>query len=87
VIAATITLLLWRGGRTITAVGAVAGLGVVPLYVAYLNRGGPGNVCSTSASGQSCTTEWSPWPWLGAGVLLITARVAAFVLLRSRIRS
>jgi hypothetical protein len=85
VIVATVALLTWRKGRTIAAVGVVAGLGLVPLYVAYLNRGGPGNVCSTSAGGQSCSTEWSPWPWLAAGLLLIALGVGAFVLLRSRI--
>jgi hypothetical protein len=85
VIAATITLLRWRGGRTVTAVGVISGLGLVPLYVAYLNRGGPGDVCSTSTGGQICITEWSPWPWFTAGVALIALGVAAFALLRSRL--
>jgi len=85
VIAATVTLLRWRGGRTVTAVGVISGLGLVPLYVAYLNRGGPGDVCSSAAAGQICTTEGSPWPWFAAGVALIIAGVAAFALLRSRI--
>jgi hypothetical protein len=83
--AAAIALLAWRGGRTVTAVGVIAGLGLVPLYVAYLNRGGPGSVCSASTAGQACTDEWSPWPWLAAGTVLIVLGVGAFALLRSRI--
>jgi hypothetical protein len=85
VIAALIALLVWPGGRTIAALGTVSGLGLVPLAVAYLNRGGPGDVCTTSASGQSCTTEWSPWPWLGAGLALVALGAVAFGLLRARL--
>ena len=85
VLAALIALLLWPGGRTVAALGAVSGLGLVPLFVAYLNRGGPGNVCTTTATSQSCTTEWSPWPWLGAGLALVALGAVAFGLLRARL--
>jgi hypothetical protein len=82
VLAATAGLLLWPGSRTVAAVGVLSGLGLVPLYIAFLNRGGPGDVCSTSAGGQSCTTEWSPWPWLIAGVLLVCGGGFLFAWLR-----
>ena len=85
VIAALVTLLLWPGSRTSAALGLISGLGLVPLVVAYLNRGGPGEVCTTSATSQSCTTEWSPWPWLGAGLALVTLGAVAFALLRARL--
>ncbi|WP_042372208.1 hypothetical protein [Streptacidiphilus neutrinimicus] len=52
--------------------GLVAGAGVLPLVVAWLNRSGPGNVCS----GNACTEEWSPWPWLAAGVVLLAVGTA-----------
>ena len=81
VIAAAVFLLRWPRSRTTAMFGAASGLGLVLLYVAYLNRGGPGDVCSTTASGQSCVTEWSPWPWLAAGIALFAFGVAAFVLL------
>jgi hypothetical protein len=58
----------------------------MPLLVAYLNRGGPGNVCTTTATSQSCTTEWSPWPWLAAGLLLVAAGAVTFAWLRARLR-
>jgi hypothetical protein len=82
VIAVAAGLLAWGGSRTIAAVGLLSGLGLVPLYIAFLNRGGPGDVCSYSAGGQSCTTEWSPWPWLIAGVLLVAGGAALFAWLR-----
>jgi hypothetical protein len=53
--------------------GIVSGLGLPLLYVAFLNRSGPGTVCTTTLTGQSCVDEWSPWPWLLAGVLLVVA--------------
>ena len=82
VLAAMTGLLIWRGSRNVAAVGVVSGLGLVPLYVAFLNRGGPGDVCSSSSAGQSCTTEWSPWPWLIAGILLVGGGGLLFAWLR-----
>jgi hypothetical protein len=32
--------------------------------------------------GQQCVEKWSPWPWLVSGLLLVTAGVALFGLLR-----
>jgi hypothetical protein len=82
VTAATMGLLGWPGSRTVAVVGVVSGLGLVPLYIAFLNRGGPGDVCTSSASGQSCISEWSPWPWFVAGVLLVCAGAILFTRLR-----
>jgi hypothetical protein len=80
---ATITALLalrWRAGRR-GLTGIISGLGAPLLYVAWLNRDGPGEVCRTLASGgQSCTDEWSPWPWLVAGAFFVLAGVVAFEL-------
>jgi hypothetical protein len=59
--------------------GLISGLGVPLLYVAYLNRAGPGTICTTVTGGQECNDEWSPWPWLAVGVILLVFGVAAFV--------
>jgi hypothetical protein len=59
--------------------GVISGLGLPLLYIAYLNRDGPGTVCRAFAGGESCTDEWSPWPWLGIGALLVLGGVAVFV--------
>jgi hypothetical protein len=59
--------------------GLISGLGVPLLYVAYVNRAGPGSICTAVAGGQECNDEWSPWPWLAVGVILLVLGVAAFV--------
>ena len=71
----------YAGGR-LAAPGLLAGAGLLPLYVGYLNRGGPGMVCTTTPTGGSCVQEWSPWPWVAAGLCLIAAGVAIGVLRR-----
>jgi hypothetical protein len=65
-----------RGGLP----GLVAGIALPLFYVAALNRGGPGMICSSidGGSGTMCTEETSPWPWLAAGVLLLTLGTVAF---------
>jgi MYXO-CTERM domain-containing protein len=60
--------------------GLISGLGIPLLYVAYLNRAGPGTICTMiTGGGQDCTDEWSPWPWLAAGVVLLVLGAAAFI--------
>ncbi len=64
--------------------GLVSGLGLPFLLVAYFIRNGPGDVCNTSATGSSCTQEWSPWPWLTIGAALVVLGVVVFVTTRHR---
>ena len=45
------------------------------LVLAFLNRHGPGMVCG----GTKCEQQFSPWPWLIAGVLFVL--LGAFPLL------
>jgi hypothetical protein len=74
---AVLTAVLARsaGGR-LAGPGLLAGAGLIPIYVAYLNRGGPGMVCTTVPSGGSCVQEWSPWPFVAAGLCLVGAGIA-----------
>jgi hypothetical protein len=83
-VAAGAVLLIWRRSRNGSAVGLLSGVGIVPLYVGYLNRDGPGNVCHTIAGGQECVGEWSPVPWLVLGGLLAACGCALFLWLRAR---
>lgn len=70
--------------------GVVSGVGIPLLYVAYLNRSGPGTVCTTTTGlggqpvGQSCVDESSPWPWLAVAAILLALGVAAFLALQRR---
>jgi hypothetical protein len=67
-----------------SAVGVVAGFGMPFLLLAYFNRSGPGNVCTTTATSQECTQEWTPWPFLAIGLLIVAGSIALFQWQRSR---
>jgi hypothetical protein len=74
------TLLLVRRRQATSGLpGLISGLAVPVLYVAYLNRAGPGTICTTVTGGQACNDEWSPWPWLAVGVILFVFGLAAFI--------
>jgi hypothetical protein len=67
-------LLLWRVGFGWAAAGMISGAGLPVLYVAWLNRQGPGEVCTRTARSLSCEDEWSPWPFVVAGVVVYVRR-------------
>jgi hypothetical protein len=66
--------------------GLLSGLGIPLLYVSYLNRKGPGTVCSYESGGQSCSGESDPWIWFGIGMSMLIAGALLFMLRRSHRR-
>ncbi|MFF1542614.1 hypothetical protein [Streptomyces sp. NPDC058291] len=76
-------VLLWRSPRR-TIVGLLAGPAVPLVYIAYLNRGGPGNVCRAAAGGQTCVDEYAPVPFLVGAAVFSCAGVLMFIALRHR---
>ncbi|MDN5766487.1 MAG: hypothetical protein L0H96_12270 [Humibacillus sp.] len=76
-VVATVALGLSKRARA-GVPGLVSGLAVPLFYVAYLNRSGPGQVCTTTAEVTSCVEQWSPWGWIAAGVVLLVAGAALF---------
>ena len=66
------------------SLGLVGGLAVAPLWIAWLNRDGPGDVCTTTATTQSCAEQWSPWPFAVVGVALVVACVLLIRRARNR---
>jgi hypothetical protein len=79
-----IGFLLWRVDFGWAMAGMVSGAGLPVLYVAWLNRDGPGEVCTRTATQVTCSDRWSPWPFVVVGVLLLAGGVVAFA--RNRFR-
>ena len=66
--------------RSLAVTAILAGLALPLFYVAWLNRDGPGMVCTTTATGGSCGEQWDPWPWAIAGAVLVALSVGLTVL-------
>lgn len=62
-----------RASRSSAVLSGLIGVGAVTLYIAWLNRGGPGTVCETHRGSVNCVEQWSPWPFVIVGVALVLA--------------
>jgi hypothetical protein len=76
--------LLWALELGWGMAGIISGAGLPVLYVGWLNRGGPGQVCTSTATGSECTDAWSPWPFVVVAVLLLVTGMVVFVRQRGR---
>jgi hypothetical protein len=65
------------------AYGALIGVGVLLLFVAYVNREGPGTTCWQHGTTMGCGEHLNPLPWLALGLAFI---VGGFVAQRLRRR-
>lgn len=65
--------------------GVVTGMGLPLLFVAWLNRDGPGYVCRPIKTGETCDEQWSPWPFYLPGVVLVVGGIVWFVRRRARV--
>jgi len=72
------------GGTNSSLIGAAAGAGVWPLVIGFLNIDGPGTSCHTTGGGQTCTEEWSPWPFWAVGIALLILAPVVFEVSRRR---
>jgi len=64
-----------------SAYGALIGVGLLLLFVAWLNREGPGTTCWEHGKSMGCGEHLNPLPWLLLGVAFI---VGGFVAHRLR---
>jgi hypothetical protein len=63
-----------RHGRR-SWVGLFAGVGLVSLFVAYVQRDGPGTTCWHTAAAGGCAQHLDPVPWLIVGMLLFAGAI------------
>ncbi len=82
-VVATIVLAT-RAGNRVGLPGLVSGLSLPLFFVAFLDRSGPGTFCTTTATSQSCSDEWSPWPWLVIGIVLLVGGCVLFAMANRR---
>lgn len=64
-----------RRGRSTP--GFVTGAGLPLLWVAYVQREGPGTVCWHTATGTGCNQYLNPLPWLIIGIALVLTGLIA----------
>lgn len=75
--------ILWAPLRNQATIALIGGIAAAPLYIAWLNRQGPGTVCEPYGyDGTHCWDQWSPWPFISVGLLLIAASIVAAARLR-----
>jgi hypothetical protein len=83
-VVALILFLATRDGARGAAWGLLAGAGGLLLYIAYVQRDGPGTHCVTTPTSVSCGESLDPRPWLAAGLVLVAVSLAGTVAARRR---
>lgn len=72
-----------KASRNESVIAVVGGLAAAPLYLAWLNREGPGTVCETLPGDvNSCADRWSPWPFLAVAAVLVVVTIIVAVRMR-----
>jgi len=65
--------------------GLLTGASFTAWFLVWTNRDGPGDVCHTTATEQSCQQEWNPIPFAVVAVLLLVGGVVLFEISRRRL--
>ena len=60
-----------------SAFGLLSGGGVLLLYVAWLQRAGPGTTCWHTATASGCDQHLNPLPWLLVGIAMFISGIVA----------
>jgi hypothetical protein len=70
---------LWRRRPAArrSAFGLLTGAGSLLLYVAWVQRDGPGTTCWHTATASGCDQHLNPLPWLLLGIVLVLAGFVA----------
>lgn len=76
---ATLVLLFSRRRSASAWPGLLVGVGLLVGALAVLNRQGPGMVCTSSPTAQSCMQEYTPWPFAGVSIGLVVGGTVVFL--------
>jgi len=60
-----------------SAFGLLSGAGALLLYLAWVQRAGPGTTCWHTETASGCDQNLNPLPWLLAGIVLFIGGIAA----------
>jgi len=60
-----------------SAFGLLSGVGVLLLFVAWLQRAGPGTTCWQTATASGCDQHLNPLPWLVGGTAFFVGGIVA----------
>lgn len=60
-----------------SALGLITGIGTLLLYVAWLQRAGPGTTCWHTAAASGCGQHLNPLPWLVVGIATFAGGIVA----------
>lgn len=67
-----------------SAFGLLTGVGLVFLFVAYVQREGPGTTCWHTATASGCDQHLDPRPWLAVGAAFVFVGVTVHAVLGRR---
>ena len=77
-LAATVLLIVFHHADR-SALGVLVGVGLLSLYVAWVQRRGPGTVTWHTSTASGSEQYLDPRPWLIVGIVLVVVGVAAFL--------
>lgn len=77
-VAAVALVLARRSSIRPSAFGVLSGVGILLLYVAYLQRDGPGTTCWHTATTSGCSHPLNPLPWAITGGAFFACGIAAY---------
>jgi hypothetical protein len=83
ILTAPVVLFGWlmasRPGIRRSVFGLLTGAGALLLYVAWVQRAGPGTTCWQTQTASGCDQHLNPLPWLIVGIALFFGGIVAHV--------
>jgi hypothetical protein len=61
-----------------SAFGFLSGVGMLLLYVAWVQRAGPGTTCWHTAQASGCSQHLNPLPWLLIGMGMFIGGIVGY---------